>query len=349
MDTENQKPTLKTLGVVRRKSFSTSQEAVTMGPLEKRSNGSTLPWLIQPALNDLNGAEWAKAHREMLQGLLLEHGALLFRKFDLQHIAAFEQFFQIIAGNLLEYYQRSSPRTHLQGHVYTSTDYPADQKIFLHNENSYQRTWPLKIAFFCITPALQGGETIIADCRRVLAHLDPAIKQRFSEKQVMYVRNYNTGFGLNWQTVFQTTDKAVVEAYCRQSGIEFCWLGDTRLRTRQVLPALSKHPLTGEMIWFNHATFFHISTLESAFREALLAEFQEEELPNNSYYGDGTPIEPEVMASLRAAYEQETVSFPWQKGDVLLLDNMLTAHGRSPFIGERKVVVAMAEPQSHQA
>lgn len=348
MERENQKPALKVSGIVRRKALSTSQEAVSMGPLASRADNHTLPWLLQPVSREVQSLAWATTQRETLQKLLLEHGGLLFRNFALHTIAEFEQFFQVIAGDLLEYYQRSSPRTLVQGRVYTSTDYPKNQSIFLHNENSYQRTWPLNIAFYAVTPAEQGGETTIASCRRILKRLDPALVERFQAKQVMYARNYNTGFGLTWQTVFQTTERAVVEAYCQKSGIDYRWIGADQLRTRQVLPALSTHPKTGETVWFNHATFFHISTLEPALRKILQAEFTEESLPNNSYYGDGSPIEPEVMASLQAAYQQEIISFPWQQGDILLLDNMLVAHGRAPFTGERKVVVAMADPQMHQ-
>jgi alpha-ketoglutarate-dependent taurine dioxygenase len=97
-------------------------------------------------------------------------------------------------------------------------------------------------------------------------------------------------------------------------------------------------------VWFNHATFFHISTLSQSVREALLAEFKEEDLPNNTYYGDGTGIEPAVMDELRDAYTQEMVVSPWQEGDIVMLDNMATSHGRMPFAGPRQVLFAMAEP-----
>jgi alpha-ketoglutarate-dependent taurine dioxygenase len=107
---------------------------------------------------------------------------------------------------------------------------------------------------------------------------------------------------------------------------------------------VSRHPRTGELVWFNHATFFHVSTLEPTLRDSMLAEFPEGELPANTYYGDGSPIEPEVLDHLRAAYHAETVSFPWQAGDLLLLDNMLVAHGRAPYAGPRQILVGMAEP-----
>ena len=109
---------------------------------------------------------------------------------------------------------------------------------------------------------------------------------------------------------------------------------------------IAKHPRTGVETWFNHLTFFHVSTLPPSVRDAVLAEFEDHDLPNNTYHGDGSPIEPEVMEHLRAIYHRQTVSFPWQEGDVLLLDNLLVAHGRNPFQGARKVVVGMSDPVS---
>lgn len=310
--------------------------------------GATLPLVIEPAIEDVNLIAWATANRERIEQDLLRHGGILFRGFGVATADRFQEFCRALSGQLLEYRERSSPRSRVHGNVYSSTDYPADQRIFLHNEHSYSLTFPLRIFFFCETPAAQGGETPIADTRKVLARLDPQIVQRFVEKKWMYVRNFGDGFGLSWQTVFQTNDKVAVERYCEASGIAVEWKPGNRLRTRQVRDAITAHPRTGEPIWFNHVTFFHVSTLEPRIRETLQTEFAEEDLPNNSYYGDGSPIEPEVLDQLRAAYEQELVAFPWERGDVLMLDNMLAAHGRAPYAGERKILVAMAEPVTRQ-
>jgi hypothetical protein len=139
----------------------------------------------------------------------------------------------------------------------------------------------------------------------------------------MYVRNFGDGFGLSWQTVFQTEDKSVVEAHCRKNGIQFEWREGDRLRTRRILPAHLIHPKTGDYTWFNHATFFHVTSLDAPLRDSLLEEFKEEDLPTNTYYGDGSRIEPEVLDELRSCYLKEMVSFPWRERDVLLLDNLM--------------------------
>lgn len=305
--------------------------------------GQSLPLVIRPSLGRIDAVRWAQENHDFIEASLLEHGALLFRDFSLDTVESFEQFIKAISGELLEYRERSSPRSEVSDRIYTSTDYPANQSIFLHNENSYQRTFPLKLFFYCSVPAQQGGETPIADCRKILQRIDPEIRERFTRKKWMYVRNFGDGFGLPWQTVFQTSDRRQVEEQCALKGIRVDWKDGNRLRVSTVLPAVVKHPRTGEWSWFNHATFFHVSTLEPAMREILLEEFGEHDLPTNTFYGDGAPIEADVLDKLREIYAGEMISFPWQQGDVMMLDNVLSAHGRSSFIGPRKILVGMAE------
>ncbi len=333
-------------GAITPRPFSNSQEDFIK--VEYLDSGSELPVVIKPKLNGVRLSAWAASNRPLIESQLLKHAGVLFRDFKVDSVEEFQTFAATVSDQLLEYKERSSPRSHVKENVYTSTDYPADQSIFLHNENSYQRSWPMKILFFCETPALSGCETPLADCRKVLRRLAPGLRERFLEKQWMYVRNFGNGFGLPWQTVFQTSDKSVVEAHCRKRRITAEWKEGDRLRLRSVLPAMTKHPKTGEMIWFNHATFFHVTTLEKTLRESLMVEFKEEDLPTNTYYGDGSEIEDAVLEELRRAYEEEKVVFPWRQGDVLLLDNMLAAHGRNPYVGTRRVLVAMAEPFSNE-
>lgn len=279
---------------------------------------------------------------DFIQDALVRDGALLCR--GLETTADFERFARTVSPRLIEYGERSSPRTRISSGIYTSTDHPPDQPIVLHNEQSYTLNWPMKIWFYCARPAETGGRTPLADSRKILQRLPRDIVDRFEQKQIMYVRNYNPGVGLSWREAFQTDNCGEVERYCEQEGIDVEWRDNDRLRTRQLRPAVRLHPTTGERVWFNHALFFNLSSLEASARKTMLAVVDESEVPFNTFYGDGTPIEPAVIDEIRNAYDSETVKFDWQRGDLLLVDNMLVAHGREPFTGDRRVLVAMAEP-----
>jgi alpha-ketoglutarate-dependent taurine dioxygenase len=328
-------------GTTKRKSIQLSQEALVRESLLNAD--APLPLVIEPAVDGVSLSEWANSNRELVDHKLLRSGAILFRGFSLFTVEAFEELMKILTGELLEYSYRSTPRTQVSGRIYTSTEYPAHQTIPLHNEMSYTRQWPMRLGFFCVEPAEEGGATPIADSRHVFDSIDPAIRERFSREQVRYVRNYGDALDLPWQDVFQTEDRTEVEQFCREAGIEFEWKGDDELRTSQVCQAVAKHPRTGESVWFNQAHLFHVSSLQSEIRESLMAA-TEDDPPRNAYYGDGTVIADNDLDQIRAAYDGAAVSFAWQKGDVLLVDNMLVAHGRAPYRGPRKIVVGMGQP-----
>jgi alpha-ketoglutarate-dependent taurine dioxygenase len=303
-----------------------------------------IPLVLEPQLEILDLAGWLKNNWQSVEADLLKHGAILFRGFDVPDQAAFARVVGATSVPLMQYMEGATPRSELGGKVYTSTEYPPDQSIALHNELTYVMTWPMKIWFYCLQPAQERGETPIADVRKVMQRLDPRIKERFAEKGWLLVRNFGEGLSLPWQTSFHLQSKTELEAYCRSARIVWRWKPDDGLQTRQRRPAVAKHPVTGEEVWFNHVAFWHISSLEPELREAMVALFGEENLSYNTYYGDGTPIEDSVVAEIREAYREETRTFAWQPGDILMLDNMLVAHGRNPFVGPRKILVAMGEP-----
>ncbi|HLX06548.1 MAG TPA: TauD/TfdA family dioxygenase [Thermoanaerobaculia bacterium] len=304
------------------------------------------PHLVRPAarVGPMDLPSYCDGARELLMARLRQHGAVLLRGFAVGGVAGFETALRRLFGELLDYSYRSTPRSLVASRIYTSTEYPADRAIPLHNEMSYTRSWPRKIGFFCMLPAEQGGATPIADSRGVLRRLSPQVRERFRAQGVLYVRNYGKHLDLPWQDVFQTGDPAEVERLCRHLGLDFTWGEDGRLRTRQVCQAVALHPDTGEEVWFNQAHLFHVSSLGEELAAMLLAAASEDDLPRNTCFGDGSAIAPAALAEIRAAFAAETIVFPWQQDDVLLLDNMLIAHGREPYRGARRVVVGMAEP-----
>ena len=301
-----------------------------------------LPLVIKPAVADVDLPEWSKNNREFIEEKLLKHGGILFRGFTDPVVSVFEQFALSICSELFGEYG-DLPREGVSAKVYGSTPYPADKTILFHSESSHLHRWPMKIWFFCVQPAQQGGETPIVDCRKIYQMLDPKLREKFAEKQIMYVRNYTEGLDVSWQDFFKTEEKSVVEKYCRQAGIQFEWKAENNLITRKIRPAIAKHPKTKEMVFFNQLFLHHISCVDSETRASLLSVFGEQNLPRNVYYGDGTPIEDSVIEEIQAIYDEAAVSLPWQEGDIIMLDNMLTAHSRNPFTGPRKIVVAMGE------
>lgn len=327
----------------RRESVSLLESArVTAEPLLPTS---ATPLLLRPAMEGVNLPVWVEENRDTIREQLLTHGAVLFRGFSaLREVSEFEHIIRCIGGgDLLSYSYASTPRTQVSGGIYTSTEYPADQEIRLHNEMAYARRWPMKLGFYCITAASGGGETPLADSRLIYQHIPARIRERFERLGVMYVRNYDEGLDLPWQNVFGTTEKSEAEEFCRGVGIEFEWKPGGGLRTRQVCQAALAHPVTGEQVWFNQAHLFHVSSLAKNVRTSLLGTFAEEDLPRNACYGDGSRIDPEDLDTIRQAFHEQEIVFPWCSGDIVVVENMLAAHGRRPFSGPRRVVVGMAE------
>lgn len=314
-------------------------------------DASGLPVVISPRVEGVRLDGWIQENRDLIEQHLLKNGAILFRGFAVDSVERFNSMVQVLCPNLMSYTEGATPRTTLKDKVYTSTEFPPEYSIALHNELSYVTTWPMRIFLGCLVAPEWRGETPIGDVRKVYQRISPATRERFEKLGWMLIRNYGDGFSLPWQKVFHTEDRAEVEAYCTRSRIDFEWKDGDRLRTRQVRPATRVHPVTGETVWFNHVAFWHITSLEPTdLRDEFLRQMAQDEMPYNTFYGDGSPIAPEIAEELRLAYAAELRSFPWQVGDLVMADNMLVAHGRSPYRGPRRVLVAMGDaytPDSH--
>jgi alpha-ketoglutarate-dependent taurine dioxygenase len=319
-------------------------EGMTTGPFVPGTDG---PVLAEREDSWLDLAEWARAHREFIDALVVRRGGILFRGFGIDGERDFAEVVKALSEPLA-YLYRSTPRTDLGGNVYTATEYPAHQHIPLHCENAYQKDWPMRLFFLCERPARRGGETPLADVARVTETLPPDLRERFVRRGIMYVRNYRPGLDLPWQTVFQTTEREEVESYCDANDIDWEWVESDVLRTRQVRGAMVEHPDTGRLLWFNQAHLFHVSSLPPAVRSALADVYAEDELPRNALYGDGSPIDEADLVQIREAFARNAIAAPWRRGDVLVLDNMATAHGRTAFEGDRRVLVAMGDPYSRR-
>jgi alpha-ketoglutarate-dependent taurine dioxygenase len=302
--------------------------------------GMTLPLLITPDADEIDLVEWAANNREFIEAKLLEHGAILFRGFNVNSSKEFESLASAICPDLFGEYG-DLPREELGGKVYGSTPYPPEERILFHNESSHMHRWPMLIWFYCVKAAESGGETPIVDCREVYKSMDPEIRDRFERKGLLYVRNFTHGLDVSWQRFFQTEDRSAVEDYCRRASIACQWTDDDGLRIRQLSPAVVRHPQTGELVFFNQIQLHHVACLPPSVRNSLRSIVDPKDFPRNVFYGDGSPIEDSVIEHIAGLYDRLAIGFEWQERDVLMLNNMLVAHSRNPFSGTRKIVVAL--------
>ncbi|THA25970.1 TauD/TfdA family dioxygenase [Streptomyces sp. RKND-216] len=300
-----------------------------------------LPVLATPTTAGVPLSVWAEAHASVVSEHLHRTGAVLFRGFD-EGAAALRTVVERVAGDgALDYEDGATPRSALDQGVYSSTEYPADQTIEMHNEGCYSWKWPRVLGFACAVAPTTGGQTPLADSRAVLRRVPGDLAGRLEREGVRYVRNYTPGVGIAWQDALGCGEQGLAD-YAERTHTEVTRVGDDHLRTVALRPAVARHPESGAWVWFNQATSFHVSTVGEDLAEEMVRQLGHDRLPKTTEAGDGTRFTTDELTSIRAAFAAETTTFDWQRGDVLLVDNMLVAHGRAPFTGDREIRVAMA-------
>jgi alpha-ketoglutarate-dependent taurine dioxygenase len=298
-----------------------------------------------PVLDGIEAAtQWLAAAAPTLRAALHEHGTIFLRGLPITGIEEFGRVRDALMPARTPYREKATPRSDFGNGVFSSTDLPAAQRIRMHNENSYTLTFPGLLMFACLVAPPEGGATPVADCRRVLAELPPALVAKMRATGWLLNRSYSEHISTDWRTAFAAETTADVEAYCAENLITCRWQPDGHLRTSQLRPGIISHPVTGEQVWFNHLAFWNEWSLDDELRETLIDEFGHADLPFNTALGDGSLLTREELQTLSAAYDAATVRQRWQPGDLMLVDNILCSHGRDPFRGDRKIVVAMGEP-----
>ncbi|MGW5118001.1 TauD/TfdA family dioxygenase [Streptomyces noursei] len=287
---------------------------------------------------------WLTSVHGELRAALHRHGALYLRGLPVHDVDDFAAVRDVLVPQRTPYREKATPRSSYGNDVYSSTDLPPNQPIRMHNENSYTLTFPGLLLFGCLTAPEEGGATPVADCREVLRRLPADLVERMRTAGWLLTRNYSEHISLDWRTAFATDQRADVEEYCADNLVSCAWDDDGALRTRQLRPGIIHHPETGEDVWFNHMAFWNSWSLDEEIREALQDEFGADGLPFETGLGDGKPLTRADVDAINAAYEGATLRRTWEPGDILLVDNVLATHGRDPFRGDRRIVVAMGEP-----
>lgn len=306
---------------------------------------------------------WFKKNQDEVARDLLKYGAVIFRGFQLSR-DDFKEISARISPQEMPYTNGATPREKIDEGLYLASDFPKELTLPQHHEMSYMRKWPMKVFFYCDLPPESGGETPICSTRTFMERLSPRIIEKFSKLGVKYLRNYDGGIVTNWKQAFSTSDRKTVERVCIESHLDFEWKKDGNLRTWGSAQGLATHPFTNELLWHNHIINFTFrSTDDKSLPPILrmsakgLPEGQLErwvqadhvDLPMNAYYGDGTLIEQSVLDEVNDLLEEKKRFFPWQQGDMIVIDNMLAFHGRNAYQGNRKILAILKDPYDSES
>ncbi|WP_219414399.1 TauD/TfdA family dioxygenase [Pseudonocardia nigra] len=288
-------------------------------------------------------ANWAAQHRDALRSVVAEHGAVLVRGLGLRDAAEVGAVFRRLASGLMAEREAFASRERYADGVYSSSAWPANQPMCMHHELSYALEFPSLMLFACLRAPDAGGATGVADASAVLEALPSGLVHRFEREGWLLVRNYNDEIGASFAEAFGTDDRAAIDRYCRANAIAFEWQSDGGLRTWQRRRAVLPHAASGRRCWFNQVAFLNEWTIDPEVREFLVDMYGADGLPFTTRFGGGEPISADIVQLLNGVYEQHTVREPWQAGDLMLVDNVRTAHSREAYTGAREVLVGMAD------
>jgi alpha-ketoglutarate-dependent taurine dioxygenase len=288
--------------------------------------------------------DWVAEHRDGLRAVAAEHGAVVVRGLGLRDAAETTAVFRQLATSLMTEKEAFARRQIYTDGVYSSATWPANQPMCMHHELSYRLEVPCLLLFACLAAPTRGGATAVSDSRTVLDALPKELTERFEREGWLLTRSYNDEIGATLAEAFGTEDRGAIESYCRANAIEFGWQPDGELRTRQRRSAVVRHPVTGDRCFFNQIAFLNEWTIAPEIREYLVEIYGAEGLPFNTRFGTGEPLTEEIVELINDVYEAKTVREPWQAGDLMLVDNIRTAHSREAYEGPREILVGMAEP-----
>lgn len=297
------------------------------------------PIVITPDAD--NSLAALSANPDQLHQLLLHHGGILFRGFQVQSPEHFNTAVAALGAQAYAYVGGNSPRTRVLQDVFTSTEYPASEVISLHNEMSYLPGWPRRLFFYSQVPAQTGGQTSLANSADVLQAMPEHIVQTFEQKKIRYLRYFPSDIklGKSWQATYQTQEREEVEALVRAQGSTCEWKTNGTLEVSTVCEALCRHPETGVLGWFNQAEQWHPSALHPDVRKMFESRNM---LAHHCAHGDGSALDETMLATIRQVINQNKLLFNWQKNDMLMIDNVLMMHGRESFKGTRKTLAFLS-------
>lgn len=310
---------------------------------QQQHGGQPFPLVLAcrepPTLDETTA--WIGENRHRLCEQAARHGAILFRGFPLTGPEDFDRFVAAfdLPNFLYEESLSNAVRVVKTPRVFTANEAPPTVTIFLHHEMAQTPIYPGKLFFFCEQPAESGGATPL--CRsdvlwNRLRTEHPEFARNCESKGLKYSNvmpsqnDPTSGMGRSWQSTLRASTREQAEQRLRALGYSWVWLEDGCLRaTTPVLPAVRTFA-DGRQSFFNQ----------------LIAAFQgwkdERNDPSKAItFGDGTPLDRDAVHAATRLGEELSFDVPWRRGDVALVDNYVTMHGRRAFTGTRKVLASL--------
>ncbi|XP_028769329.1 clavaminate synthase-like protein At3g21360 [Neltuma alba] len=313
-------------------------------PQQKVYDGIQFPSVVSPtsssSLSRLTHS--IHFHKQFLESLLLESGAVLLRGLPVNTASDFNEVVEAFGYEELPYLGGNAPRRNVVGRVYTANEAPPDQKIHFHHEMAQLPAFPSKLFFFCDVLPASGGETPIVPSHIVYEKMKerhPEFVEQLEKHGLIYIRvlgeedNPSSPIGRGWKSTFLTQDKIVAEKRAARLGMKLEWLEDGGVKTIMgPIAGIKQDEARQRKIWFNSLVAAYTGWKD-----------ERNDPANAVTFGDGKPLPGDVVHDCLRILEDESVAVPWQKGDVLLIDNLAVLHSRNTYKPPRRVLASLAK------
>ncbi len=285
--------------------------------------------------------QWIKANLTELEAELANSGALLFRGFPINGAENFDAFSAAFGYPSFTYQESLSNavRINFTERVFTANEAPKNVEIYLHHEMAQTPISPEKLFFFCDSAADQGGATPICRSDQLFNALEdemPELAKDFENKGLRYTTHMpskddiHSGQGRSWASTLSVDSKNEAEEKLAELNYDWEWQANGSLKAiTPILPAVLN--LDGKKVFYNQlvAAYMGWDGVRDNPSRALA-------------FGDGSAIPKDGLERIAELSKNFTYDLQWQDGDVALLDNKITMHGRRPYSGERKRLVLVA-------
>ncbi len=223
--------------------------------------------------------------------------------------------------------------------MFTANEAPSSVNICLHHEMAQTPVYPSKLFFYCEKPAESGGETPLCRSDVLFARIRqelPEFAEQCEQEGLLYSHvmpgsdDAQSGMGRSWQSTWNADTPE--EAESRMSGLGYSWSWQENNCLKVTTPRLAATRDLGD----GRTSFFN----------QLIAAFHgwkdSRNDPTKSItFGDGTPLDQATMDRVIQMSSDISFNVPWQAGDVALVDNYVTMHGRRTFEGTRSVLASL--------